>query len=80
MGKVVNLSKFRKRKVKAAEQKQAEVNRRLHGRTREERAREELQKKQLTRAVDGAKRTPPAAVPDPEAANDVEDEGPARLD
>jgi hypothetical protein len=74
LGKLVNLNKFRKRKVKAAEEKQAEVNRRLHGRTKAERAREELQKKQLTRAVDGAQRTPPQPVSDPEASNDVEDD------
>jgi uncharacterized protein DUF4169 len=79
VGKVVNLNKFRKRKVKAADEKQAEVNRRLHGRTKAERAREELQKKQLTRAVDGAKRTPPQPVSDPEVSNDVED-GPSRSD
>lgn len=55
MGNVVNLNRFRKRKAKAEKRKQAEVNRRLHGRTKAEVAREELQKKQLTRAVEGAK-------------------------
>lgn len=55
MGKVINLNKARKQMARAAEQKQAEVNRRLHGRTRAERAREDLQKKQLTRAVEGAR-------------------------
>lgn len=79
LGKVVNLNKFRKRKVKAAEEKQAEVNRRLHGRTKAERAREELQKKQLTRAVDGAKRTPPPALLNSEVSNDVE-KGPGGSD
>lgn len=60
MGDVVNLNKFRKRKAKADRSKRAEVNRRLHGRTKAERARDELQKRQLTRHVDGAKleRTP----------------------
>jgi hypothetical protein len=58
LGKVINLNQFRKRKAKADGQKQAEVKRRLHGRTKAERAREELQKQQLTRAVDGAKLEP----------------------
>jgi hypothetical protein len=60
MGDVVNLNRFRKQKAKVERQKQAEVNRRLHGRTKAERAREELQKRRLTRAVDGAKLDPPA--------------------
>jgi len=55
VGNVVNLNKFRKQKAKADRQKRAEVNRRLHGRTKAERAREELAKAQLTRHVDGAK-------------------------
>ena len=55
MGDVVNLNKFRKRKAKAERTKRAETNRRLHGRTKAERARDELAKKQLTRHVDGAK-------------------------
>jgi len=56
VGKVINLNKYRKRKAKLEREKQADVNRRLHGRTTAERAREDLQKRQLTRAVDGAKR------------------------
>ncbi|HEY6724803.1 MAG TPA: DUF4169 family protein [Polyangiaceae bacterium] len=55
MGNVVNLNKFRKRKAKAERSKRAEVNRRLHGRTKAERARDELQKRQLQRQVDGAR-------------------------
>jgi len=55
VGKVINLNKFRKRKAKLEREKQAEVNRRRHGRSAAERAREELQKQQLTRTVDGAK-------------------------
>jgi len=54
MANVVNLNKFRKQKAKLAGEKQAEKNRRWHGRTKAERAREELQKKQLTAKVDGA--------------------------
>lgn len=58
MGDVVNLNKFRKRKAKAERVKQAEVNRRLHGRTKAERAHDALQKQQLTRHLDGAKLEP----------------------
>jgi hypothetical protein len=58
---VVNLNRFRKRKAKAERKKQAEVNRRLHGRTKAEVAREELQKRRLTRSVEGAKLEPPPA-------------------
>jgi hypothetical protein len=59
MGNVVKLNRFRKQKAKADRKKQAEVNRRLHGRTKAERARDELQKRQLTKAVDGARLEPP---------------------
>ena len=55
MGDVVKLNKFRKQKAKAERTKRAEVNKRLHGRTKAERARDELQKRQLTRQVDGAR-------------------------
>jgi hypothetical protein len=55
MGNVVNLNKFRKRKAKAEAQNRAATNRRLHGRTKAERAREELQKRQLETKVDGAR-------------------------
>jgi hypothetical protein len=55
MSNVVNLNKFRKRKNKLEKDRRAETNRRLHGRTAAERARDELQKKQLTSKVDGAK-------------------------
>lgn len=46
---------MQKRKAKVERAKRAETNRRLHGRTKAERAREELQKAQLTKRVDGAK-------------------------
>jgi hypothetical protein len=55
MSNVVNLNKFRKRKAKLDKAKRADVNRRLHGRTKAERAQDELQKRQLTRKVDGAR-------------------------
>ena len=55
MGSVVNLNKFRKRKAKVERLKQAETNRRLHGRTKLERQRDELQKAELTRGLEGKK-------------------------
>jgi len=55
MSNVVNLNKFKKQKAKAARVKQAETNRRLHGRSQAERARDALQKKQLETSVDGAR-------------------------
>ena len=55
MSNVVNLNKFKKRKAKAERVKQAETNRRLHGRSKAERARDALQKKQLETSVDGAR-------------------------
>ena len=55
MTNVVNLNKFRKKKRKEARHKQAESNRRLHGRTNAERARDALQKKKLEAKVDQAR-------------------------
>ncbi len=55
MGKVVNLNKFRKQQAKVAKEQQAETNRRLHGRTKAERARDLLQKRKLETQVDGAR-------------------------
>lgn len=61
MGSVVNLNKFRKRKAKVERAKQAETNRRLHGRTKLERQRDALQKSELTRSLDGKKLSKPPA-------------------
>ncbi|HEY0468345.1 MAG TPA: DUF4169 family protein [Polyangiaceae bacterium] len=55
MSNVVNLNKFKKQKAKAARVKQAETNRRLHGRSKAERAQDALQKKRLETSVDGAR-------------------------
>jgi len=55
MGTVVNLNKYRKKKAKAEREKRADQNRRLHGRTTAERARDDLAKRKLERAVDGAR-------------------------
>lgn len=67
MGNVVNLNKFRKAQAKAARVKQADTNRRLHGRTKAERAQDELQKKQLEKGVAGARLETP---PEPELDED----------
>jgi hypothetical protein len=55
VGNVVNLNKFRKRKAKLERAKLAETNRRLHGRTKLERQRDELQKAELERGLRGKK-------------------------
>ena len=55
MSKVVNLNKFRKQKAKQARVKQADTNRRLHGRSKAERALDALQKKKLESSVEQAK-------------------------
>jgi hypothetical protein len=64
VGDIVNLNKFRKRKSKATREQRAVVNRTLHGRTKAERAREALQKQQLTRKLDGAKLDEPSDASD----------------
>ena len=74
MGKVINLNKYRKRRAKLEREKQAEVNRRLHGRNNAERARDELSKRQLTRAVDGAKLEGAKLEGDERAAREGADE------
>ena len=58
MSNVVNLNKFRKKKSKETRKKQAEINRRLHGRTKAERATEALKKKQLESKVEQARLEP----------------------
>jgi hypothetical protein len=55
MKNVINLNKFRKRKAKLEQERQAETNRRLHGRTKAERQVELLQKQKLETQVDGAR-------------------------
>lgn len=77
MGKVINLNKYRKRRAKLEREKEADVNRRLHGRNAAERARDELSKRQLTRAVDGAKLEGPKLDGGERAArDDAKDEDP----
>lgn len=64
MTKVVNLNKFRKRKAKEEREKRAEVNRRLHGRTKAERLAELKRKQALESKVDGAKLARPPQDPE----------------
>ncbi|HYQ14207.1 MAG TPA: DUF4169 family protein [Polyangiaceae bacterium] len=67
MAKVVNLNKFRKQKAKLEREKQADTNRRLHGRTKAERQQELLRKQKLLHKVDGARLEPSTKPPvDPE--------------
>ena len=54
MGDVINLNRFRKKKAREEKERRAETNRRLHGRTKGERAREEAQKARLEDKLDGA--------------------------
>lgn len=64
MAKVINLNKFRKQKAKQEREKQADTNRRLHGRTKAERLRDAQQKKKLETQVDGARLESPPELKD----------------
>lgn len=54
MGDVINLNRFRKKKAREEKERRAETNRRLHGRTKGERMREDADKKRLDKKIDGA--------------------------
>lgn len=54
MGDVVNLNRYRKKKARQEKERRAEMNRRLHGRTNAERAREDAAKKRIEDKLDGA--------------------------
>lgn len=54
MASIVNLNKFRKKRAKLEREARAETNRRLHGRTKLERAQDELQKRLLDAKLNGA--------------------------
>ena len=64
MAKIINLNKFRKQKAKLEREKQAETNRRFHGRTKAERQLELMQKQRLQDKVDGARLEPSPPPPD----------------
>ncbi len=53
MTNVVNLNRFRKKKAKAEKEKKADLNRRLHGRTKAERAKDEFEKEKQRKLFDG---------------------------
>ena len=59
-GNVVNLNRFRKKKAREEKAKQAETNRRLHGRTKAEKERELAERQRAARALEG-KRLEPAS-------------------
>ena len=52
-GNVVNLNRFRKKKQRENEEKQAEINRIKHGRTKAERERDAADRARMARLVDG---------------------------
>lgn len=60
MATIVNLNKYRKQKAKVERAQRAETNRRVHGRTKAERARELLQKQRQLSLVDGARLEKPS--------------------
>ena len=62
MSNVVNLNRFRKKKAKLEKEKQADTNRRLHGRTKAERALEAAQKERLEKVLRGAERINPTGA------------------
>jgi hypothetical protein len=71
MGKVVNLNRYRKLKAKAEAAKRADTNRRLHGRTKAERAHDEHKKRLLDAKLDGARLEPvPAQHDAPDRGDD----------
>ena len=52
---VINLNRFRKRKEREAQRKQADVNALRHGRTKEQKELEAEQQRKLEEVLDGAK-------------------------
>lgn len=55
MGTVINLNRYRKQKARKERAKQADSNRRVHGRTKQERNVETLRKDVDRRHIDGHK-------------------------
>jgi len=63
MADVVNLNRFRKKKAREERAKQADTNRRLHGRTQAEKDRERVERARAARALEGKRlqaEAPPA--------------------
>ena len=72
-GNVVNLNRFRKKKLREEEQKQAEINRARHGRTGAQKALEHADRERAARMLAGKRLEGPAdAVPgeEPPEPND----------
>jgi hypothetical protein len=57
MGDIVNLNRFRKARAKAEQVRQAEENRRLHGRDKAEKRRGTKEKARAERDLEGKKLT-----------------------
>jgi hypothetical protein len=55
MGTVINLNRYRKQKARKERAKQADTNRRAHGRTKQERNVEVMRKDMDRRHIDGHK-------------------------
>ncbi len=75
MADVVNLNQFRKRKAREAKEREAEANRRKHGRTKAEKVAEQAERDALQRMVEGALRERPAPSDDEPAEEPAEDPG-----
>lgn len=54
MSNVVNLNRFRKKKQKVEKEKRADLNRRLHGRTKAERVQDEFEAEKRRKREAGA--------------------------
>lgn len=52
-GNVVNLNRFRKKKAREEKERQADINRRLHGRTQVEKENQLAEKERATRSLEG---------------------------
>jgi hypothetical protein len=67
---VVNLNRFRKKKVQDAKAKQAAINRLRHGRTQAEKDRERAERERVSRLLEG-KRLEPDAPPGSDEPDDA---------
>ena len=68
---VVNLNRFRKKKLREAEAKQAETNRILHGRTKAEKDRDRAARERAERIIEGKRlERPLQGAPTPAAPSD----------
>jgi hypothetical protein len=68
---VINLNRFRKKKLEEEARKQADANARRHGRTKVDRDAASKQKQKLDRDLDGARRDPDDALGDPAPLEDT---------